>query len=445
MKNCILFLSGMLLLALPLAAQEYEGDDIVLTTTDSSAEKIIVNQYRLGDGITFSAPNGGYNINLRGFVQSTFETRKYHGDDDLYSRFRMRRIRLRLSGDAWGGKVGYRLQTDFAQANGGDGELSGMLLDAYVTYRPMRGLSFTFGQKSTPTDNRELGITSNTLQLVDRSKLSSYFGSIREVGVFADASFKVGPYSYLKPSLAITDGDGSATFTRRHGGFKYGGRIDYLPFGLFRSFGESRESDMIGEVIPKLVVGTAFSYNDGISDRRGRESGSILYLNDKDKESLPDYLKWVIDFQFKYRGFSMLGEFAKTWAKVPGDITQRVRNDGTTSTDFGDSVKDYIKARMMLGTGYNLQAGYMFRNRLSVDARYTHFRPDKNSFLHNELYFNRNNYYEVGISKYLTKTYALKVQASFVFVDAEPGSRNVNSVDITGNELLFQTMVQFSF
>ncbi len=111
---------------------------------------------------------------------------------------------------------------------------------------------------------------------------------------------------------------------------------------------------MIGEVIPKLVVGTAFSYNDGVSDRRGRESGSILYLNDKDKESLPDYLKWVIDFQFKYRGFSMLGKFAKTWAKVPGDITQRVRNDGTTSTDFGDSVKDYIKARMMLGTGYNL-------------------------------------------------------------------------------------------
>lgn len=435
----------MFLLSVPAFSQELEDEDVVLSLSDTNNRNVIVNRYRLGDGITFSAPNGGYNINLRGFTQTTFETRKYSGDDDLYSRFRMRRIRLRLSGDAWGGKIGYRLQTDFAQSNGGDGELNGMLLDAFVTYRPVRGISFTFGQKSTPTDNRELGITSNTLQLVDRSKLSSYFGSIREVGLFVDGSFKVGQISYLKPSIALTDGDGSATFTRRHGGFKYGGRIDYLPFGLFRSFGESRESDMVGEVVPKLVVGTAFSYNDGISDRRGRESGSILYLNDKDHESLPDYLKWVVDFQFKYMGFSVLGEFTKTWAKVPDDITQRVRNDGSTSTDFGDTKKDYIKARMMLGTGYNIQAGYMFRNQFSIDARYTHFKPDENSFLHNELYFNRNNYYEIGISKYLTKTYALKLQASVVFVDAEPGSKNVNGFETTGNEVLFQTMIQFSF
>lgn len=108
-------------------------------------------------------------------------------------------------------------------------------------------------------------------------------------------------------------------------------------------------------------------------------------------------------------------------------------------------MKDYVKARMMLGAGYNIQAGYMFRNRLSIDARYTHFDPDDKSFLHNELYFNRNNFYEVGLSKYLTKSYAIKVQASVVFVDAEPGSKNVNSVVTEGNETLLQAMIQFSF
>lgn len=144
-------------------------------------------------------------------------------------------------------------------------------------------------------------------------------------------------------------------------------------------------------------------------------------------------------------GFSVLGEFVKTWAHVPSEITQRVRNDGSTSTDFGGNMKDYVKARMMLGAGYNIQAGYMFQNRLSIDARYTHFDPDKNSFLHNELYFNRNNFYEFGISKYLTKSYAVKVQASVVFVDAEPGSKNVNSIVTEGNETLLQAMIQFSF
>ena len=87
----------------------------------------------------------------------------------------------------------------------------------------------------------------------------------------------------------------------------------------------------------------------------------------------------------------------------------------------------------------------MFQNRLSIDARYTHFDPDKNSFMHNELYFNRNNFYEVGVSKYLTKSYAVKVQASVVFVDAEPGSKNVNSIVTEGNETLLQAMIQFSF
>ena len=376
----------ILILWFPAFSQETDSEDsdTETLTADSDAAKIIVNKYRLGDGITFSAPDGGYNINLRGFLQTTFETRKYEGDDQFYSRFRMRRLRLRLSGDAWGGKVSYRLQTDFAQANGGDGELSGMLLDAFIAYKPVKGLTLSFGQKSTPTDNRELGITSNTLQLVDRSKLSSYFGSIREVGLFVDGSFRIGHTAYLRPSIVITDGDGSATFTRRHGGLKYGARINYLPFGLFRAYGENRGGDMAREVTPKLSVGTTFSYNVGISDRRGRESGSILYLND-------------------------------------------------------------VKARMMLGTGYNIQAGYMFQNRLSIDARYTHFDPDKNSFLHNELYFNRNNFYEVGVSKYLTKSYAVKVQASVVFVDAEPGSKNVNSIVTEGNETLLQAMIQFSF
>lgn len=437
----------ILFLYIPVYGQEesVDMDTEEEITAESDAQKIIVNKYRLGEGVTFSAPDGGYNINLRGYVQSTFETRKYEGDDEFYSRFRMRRLRLRLSGDAWGGKVGYRLQTDFAQSGGGDGELNGMLLDAFITYKPVKGLTFTFGQKSTPTDNRELGITSNTLSLPDRSKLSSYFGSIREVGIFADGSFRAGQTGYIRPSIAITDGDGSATFSKRHGGFKYGARVDYLPFGLFRSSGENRGGDMIREVIPKLSIGTTLSYNDGISDRRGRESGSILYLDANDREALPDYMKFGADFHFKYMGFSVLGEYVKTWGFVPGSITQRVRADGTTSTDFGGNVTDYIKARMMLGAGYNIQAGYMFPCRFSVDARYTHFDPDKNSFLNNELYFNRNNFYELGVAKYLTKSYAVKVQASVTYVAAAPGSKNINSEVISGNELLFQAMVQFSF
>mgnify|MGYP001136707751 FL=1 len=88
----------ILILRFPAFSQETDSEDsdTETLTADSDAAKIIVNKYRLGDGITFSAPDGGYNINLRGFLQTTFETRKYEGDDQFYSRFRMRRLRLPL-------------------------------------------------------------------------------------------------------------------------------------------------------------------------------------------------------------------------------------------------------------------------------------------------------------------------------------------------------------
>ena len=360
----------ILILRFPAFSQETDSEDsdTETLTADSDAAKIIVNKYRLGDGITFSAPDGGYNINLRGFLQTTFETRKYEGDDQFYSRFRMRRLRLRLSGDAWGGKVSYRLQTDFAQANGGDGELSGMLLDAFIAYKPVKGLTLSFGQKSTPTDNRELGITSNTLQLVDRSKLSSYFGSIREVGLFVDGSFRIGHTAYLRPSIVITDGDGSATFTRRHGGLKYGARINYLPFGLFRAYGENRGGDMAREVTPKLSVGTTFSYNVGISDRRGRESGSILYLNDENKEArvihqrklemLEDLIEAangqpvLIGYWFKHDR-SRIVEYLNACGYNPRDI-----KDSADITDWNDgNIPVALIHPASAGHGLNIQSG----------------------------------------------------------------------------------------
>ena len=69
----------ILILWFPAFSQETDSEDsdTETLTADSDAAKIIVNKYRLGDGITFSAPDGGYNINLRGFFLTSFETRIY--------------------------------------------------------------------------------------------------------------------------------------------------------------------------------------------------------------------------------------------------------------------------------------------------------------------------------------------------------------------------------
>lgn len=408
-----------------------------------------LNKYVLGEGLTFTGTND-YTINLRGYFQPYYEVKSYT-DPELeqsLQRFRIRRLRLRLSGDAVQQKIEYRFQADFSGNSETGDEAAGFLFDAWVAYNFTRRWSITFGQKAVKTDNRELTMGSNTLMLPERSRVTSAFASIREFGVFVDGTIRTRA-GYFRPHVALTNGDGLNVFTEDHGGLKVGGRLDYLPFGLFTYFGQYRQADLARELSPKFIIGANYSVNYGMSSRRGRNSGAILYLNDEGVESLPNYTKYGVDFMFKYRGFTMLGEFVGSAATVPEDITQRVRNDGTVSRTFEvdgeQDVENYVKGRMMLGTGYNIQMGYVFKNRISVDGRYAHINADQHSFLNNGTFYNRPNYYTLGLSKYFTKGYGFKIQASVTYVEAAAGSNDVTGTPMNGNEWISRIITTFSF
>ena len=160
-------------------------------------QNLILGDYIPGNGLVFSSTDQNYKFVLRGYSQSLFESKTVHfdsseiTDDNSYNRFRARRVRLRLSGNQYYPGFSYRLQVDLAQSTVGDGELSGILLDAWIGYNISKNIKITFGQKATPTDNLELQMASNSLQLPERSKLTSAFCSIREVGMFLDGKFKV--------------------------------------------------------------------------------------------------------------------------------------------------------------------------------------------------------------------------------------------------------------
>jgi hypothetical protein len=136
-------------------------------------------------------------------------------------------------------------------------------------------------------------------------------------------------------------------------------------------------------------------------------------------------------------------------ANVPNSITTRVRNDGTTSNSFlvnnVQDVSNYIKGRMMLGKVYNIQAGYLFKNRISIDARYTYLKADEHSFLNNPTFYNRPKYYTIGLSKYLMRNYGFKIQGSLTYVELAPGSTDINSAPINNYELITNIMTTFTF
>lgn len=415
------------------------------------AQDLQLNRYTFGEGIIISG-NEGYEMKLGGIVQPSFESKMFTDSTrpDMFNRFRMRRLNIRLSGDAARQKIEYGLQIDLSGTGETGDASSSILMDAWVAYNVTKQIQITFGQRSTPTDNRELTMGSQSLQLVERSKLTSAFSNIREFGLFIDGTFNVGRDAYLKPYLTITNGDGLNVMQKDHGGLKFGGRIDYLPFGLFSNFGQFRQADVVRELTPKLVIGTNLSHNIGVSSRNGKESGTILYFDSLSQESLPNFTKYGIDFLFKYRGFSVIGEFVGTTATVPSNIRQRVRNDGTKATTFPDmngveDVSNYVKEKMILGKGYNIQAGYVFKNRISVDARYTHLAADTHSFLNNGTFYNRPNYYTVGISKYLSRGYGMKIQASVTYIEDKAGSNDLAGLPITGNEWIMNVITSIAF
>ena len=415
-----------------------------------NSQDLVLGDYIPGNGLVFASSDDNHKSVLRGYSQSLFESKSIVfdsseiNDENRYNRFRARRVRLRLSGNQLNPGFSYRLQVDLAQSDAGDGELSGVLLDAWIGYKFSKKIKIIVGQKATPTDNIELQMASNSLQLPERSRLTSAFSSIREVGVFLDGKFKLGRKTLIKPMLNITNGDGSNAISNDFGGLKYGARINILPLGTFRNFGQFRQVDIVRELTPKFMIGINGSYNVGISSRRGRGNGDILYMNNLDEYSLPNFLKYGGDLLFKFRGFSLIAEFVKTKAFIPEDISQRVRNNGTVSTSFNGGVENYIKGRMMLGSGLNIQGGYLFKSLISIDGRYTNLMPDEYSFMNNSAFYNRNKYYTLGISKYLFKNYSYKIQASYTYVD-DAIIRDVFEVEYQGNENIFRLMVQIAF
>jgi len=411
----------------------------------------VIDGYEPGEGLVFSHKDD-YKIRFTGFLQPMVENRYYPevAERKNYLRFRMRRLVTRMSGDAGGGKFNYQLQVDLTGSGdaGGDGAGRNYLMDAWVSWKPNKSIEIILGQDNSPTDSREMGMLSNALQLVERSPVALAFASIREFGMFIHTRVPVGEKSVLLPSFALTNGDGANVREKDRGGLKIGGRLDFQPFGNFANRGRFRQADVERELTPKLIFGANYSYNHGISDRRGRVSGSILYLDSAGNELLPNYTKYGVDFLFKYKGFSMLGEYINANVSVPGAIYQRVRNDGSTTPSFlvndVQDVESYVKGRIIVGSGFNLQAGYLFLNGISVDGRYAKFMPQTHSFLWNPTFYNRNSFYTLCVSKYFGRHYGAKLQASVSYNVAEKGTLTVGATPLIGNEITGLLMLTFA-
>ena len=191
--------------------------------------------------------------------------------------------------------------------------------------------------------------------------------------------------------MAITSGEGKNRNVAKNpntktGGLSYSYRLEFLPMGKFDTKKSEYVEGGVGrEASPKLAIAAAYNFNDDAVRSQG-QLGSYL-LDDETR----DVHTFFVDYIFKYKGFSSMGEFAMKNVDNPITVDPEVA---------GSSVYIYK------GMGYVFQTSYLFDNNVELAARYAHAEP------HADIAHLTNPQTDltVGISKYIVG-HKLKVQA----------------------------------
>ncbi|MBS9774268.1 MAG: porin [Tenacibaculum sp.] len=297
----------------------------------------------------------------------------------LQSSILIRRARLKFDGFVLSPKLKYKIELGFSNRDMGvatkyTNYAPRTILAAVIRWNFYKNFSLWVGQDKLP-GNRERVISSGNMQFVDRSRLNKEFTIDRDLGLQLRHHFKLGNNFIVREMFAISQGEGRNIVTGNKGGYQYTGRLEFLPFGIFKSKGDYSECDLKREEKPKLAIGATYNFNDDAVRTKGYKGD---YTGTRDISTI------FVDAMFKYNGFSFMVEYADR------KITE------TTSNSIK---KDYSA---------NVQAGYLFKNNIELAGRYTTVKVKGTDF--------STNYYTLGLSKYIVG-HKLKVQTDITYKD----------------------------
>lgn len=346
------------------------------------------------NGIGFKSPDSLFFMNMRFRMQNRLG---FNADDEFNIEeveATVKRLRLRFDGFVLSPKLTYYLQLSFTLGDlGMEGtQKPNIIRDAIIHYHFSDRFYMGFGQGKLP-GNRQRVSSSGSQQFAERSLVNSIFNIDRDFGVFMYYTQPIGK-TLVNFKAAVSTGEGrNALITNDQ--FSYTGRIEFLPFGEFKSKGDFFEGDLLRESSPKLSIASAFSKNFKAQRTQGQR-GYFL-------KTPRDINTFFVDMILKYNGWAFQSEYAyrDIYLPIVEDIedTQRV---------------------MFVGQGVNTQLSYCFRNNYEIAARHSYvvpfdkikdFEPAKEVFM-------------LGINKYVMQHKA-KVQV------------NASRINQSTNSLLF--------
>ena len=373
--------------------------------------------FSLGDGISFSFNEGDYEFNIYGFIKPTYiynDEKIYTADGEysnVFRQFKSQNSNLFFTGFAKDEKLSFTIQMDYSSSN--------PLVEAFIGYHLNEKTTLYFGQMQVSHNNLEMVYNEDQLRFTNRGILSqTYTENGEEFGLFFETSF--GNQFVVNPTLAVTSGDGRNSFGEDSrdsdkGGVKFGSRINILPFGDFSIGNRLSTVDLMHEEKPKVQIGVAYSKNMGASNQVGDGHGDFILYDNSGDELFPDYSQLFFDLNLKYKGFSLVLEYADAFASGLDQIY-------TDPNAFNLLIPQQISEYLVVGDSQGIQFGYFTKNGISVDFIYESLNPEFDSYESSVL--RKSSNIGFGISKYLAGN-NLKIQASLFKTAYE----NLNNLD----------------
>lgn len=354
-------------------------------------------------------------VGLRFQTLATSKWDAQNGLSNPASSMMIRRSRLKFDGFAYSPKLKYKVELglsnrDQSGASQYTSNAPRQILDAVLKWNFSGNFVLWFGQTKLP-GNRERVISSANLQQVDRSLLNSRFTIDRDMGVQLRHHFNLTDTFLVKEIFSMAQGEGRNITKGNLGGHQYTTRLELFPFGDFASKGDYKGSDLKFEQKPKLSLGFAYDFNNNASKTRSNQ-GSYM-TNDVGYFST-NISTLFMDAMFKYKGFSLMAEYADRKA----DDVFAKNADGSLTGDV-----------VQVGNGLNLQSGYLLSKTVEVSARYTNISLDK--VITGK---GAENQYTLGLSKYISG-HSLKVQTDLSYTD----------IGFKTNQLLYRIQVDIHF
>jgi phosphate-selective porin OprO/OprP len=354
-------------------------------------------------------------VGLRFQTLATSNWNVNNGLSNPESSMLIRRSRLKFDGFAFSPKLKYKVELglsnrDQSGASKYTSNAPRYILDAVLKWNFSGNFVLWFGQTKLP-GNRERVVSSANLQQVDRSLLNSRFNIDRDIGIQLRHHFNLTDTFLVKEIFSIAQGEGRNVTTGNIGGHQYTTRIELLPFGKFASKGDYKGSDLKFEPTPKLALGFAYDFNNNAAKTRSNQGAYML--NDTGFYTT-NIATFFMDAMYKHKGFSLMAEVAN---RTAADALAR-NSDGTLT---GDEVQ--------VGTGLNVQTGYLLSKTIEASLRYTNITLDKDITGKGA-----ENQYTIGFSKYISG-HKLKVQTDVSYTD----------VGFKTNKLLYRLQVDIHF